>query len=241
VRSVAEWWEEMFDRSPWHDVQLMWESLEDTEQQIEQIVRATALEPGMRVLDVPCGTGRVSKRLAARGVDVLGVDLTDRFFDEARAAGVAVERADMRELRFDEEFDVAICMWGSFGYFDDEGNLAQARAACRALRPGGRYLIDVPGAESIFSRFRERDWFTAGDIDVLEHRSYAVGTGRIETDWIFVRGGERTVQRSSIRVYTVRELSDLLAEAGFTSFAALDDDLAPYAIGSRRLWMVATK
>jgi SAM-dependent methyltransferase len=231
----------MFELPPWQAVQLGWDSLEDSDQQVDRIVRATALEPGMRVLDVPCGTGRIAKRLAARGLDVVGVDITDRFLDEARAAGLTVEPADMRALPFEDEFDVVVCMWGSFGYFDDDGNITQARAACRALRPGGRYLIDVPGAESIFVRFRERDWFTAGDTDVLEERSYAVGTGRMETDWIFVREGERTVQRSSIRIYTVRELSDLLAEAGFTSFSPLDDDLAPYAIGSRRLWMVATK
>lgn len=236
---MAEWWQEMFE-SPWQAIQLMWESLEDTDQQIDQIVRATGIEPGMRVLDVPCGTGRVAKRLATRDVDVVGVDITDRFLEEARAAGLTVRKADMRELPFDGEFDVAVCMWGSFGYFDDDGNLRQARSACRSLRPGGRYLIDIPGAESIFARFRERDWFTAGDIDVLEQREYVTGTGRMETDWIFVREGERTVQRSSIRIYSVRELTDLLSEAGFTSFTALDDELEPYGIGARRLWMIAT-
>lgn len=239
--SVRDWWQEMFELPPWQAVQLGWESLEDTDHQVDRIVRATGLEPGMRVLDVPCGTGRIAKRLAANGFDVLGVDITERFLEEARAAGVAVVREDMRELRFQDAFDVALCMWGSFGYFDDAGNLAQASAACRSLRPGGRYLIDVPAAESLLSNFRERDWFTAGDIDVLERRSYVVGTGRIETEWTFVRGGERRVQNSSIRVYTVHELTDLLAQAGFTSFLALDDELEPYDLGSRRLWMIATK
>jgi SAM-dependent methyltransferase len=239
--TVVEWWQEMFELSSWQAVQLGWESLEDTDHQIERIVRATGLEAGMRVLDVPCGTGRVAKRLAAQGFDVLGVDLTERFLEEARAAGVSVERGDMRELRFDGAFDVALCMWGSFGYFGDEGNLAQARAAYRSLRPGGRYLIDTVAAESLLANFRERDWFTAGDIDVLERRSYAVGTGRIETEWTFVRGGERHAQTTSVRVYTVRELADLLAEAGFTSFTALDDDLEPFDVGARRLWMVAAR
>jgi SAM-dependent methyltransferase len=239
--SVAEWWHEMFALPPWQTVQLGWESLEDADQQIEPLIRATGLETGMRVLDVPCGTGRIAKRLMARGFDVLGVDITERFLDEARAAGVSVVHGDMRELGFDAGFDVALCMWGSFGYFDDEGNLGQARAACRSLRPGGRYLIDTVAAESLLANFRERDWFTAGDIDVLERRSYAVGTGRIETEWTFLHDGDRRVQSTSVRVYTVRELADLLARAGFTSFAALDDDLEPFEVGARRLWMVATR
>lgn len=231
----------MFELAPWQAVQLGWEALEDADQQVEQIVTATALRSGMRVLDAPCGTGRIARRLAARGVEVVGVDITERFLDEARAAGLNVEHADMRELPFEDEFDVALCMWGSFGYFDDEGNLAQARAAGRALRPGGRYLIDVPGAESLLVNFRERDWFSAGAIDVLERRSYVVGTGRVETEWTFVHGGERDVQTTSIRVYTVPELTDLLTDAGFTTFSALDDELEPYGLGSRRLWMVATR
>jgi len=237
---VTEWWEEMFD-SPWQAVQLGWETLEDAEQQVEEVIRATGLEPGMRVLDIACGTGRIAKRLMARGFDVVGVDITERFLEEARSAGVTVERRDMRDLRFAEEFDVAINMWGSFGYFDDDGDLSAASSACRSLRPGGRYLIDTVGAEGLFANFTERDWFRAEETDVLQQRSYVAGTARVETEWTFIRGGERHVETSSIRVYTVHELTDLLTEAGFTSFGALDDELEPYALGARRLWMVATK
>src|SRR5213593_1497701 len=215
----------MFELPPWQSVQLGWESLEDADHQRASIRRATELRPGMRVLDVPCGTGRIAKRLAALGYDVVGVDITERFLDEARAAGVRVEHADMRETRFAGEFDVALCMWGSFGYFDDEGNRAQARAACRALRSGGRYLIDTIPIETLLPNFRERDGFEAGDVRVLEHRTYLPDTGRIETEWTFLRGRERHVQTTSVRVYSLDELTDLLHASGFTSFTALDDEL----------------
>jgi SAM-dependent methyltransferase len=238
---VSDWWQQMFELAPWQEVQLGWDALEDPDQQTEQIVRATALEQGMRVLDIACGTGRIAKRLAARGFDVVGVDITERFLEAARADGVVVRHADMRELPFDEEFDVALCMWGSFGYFNEDGNLAQARAACRSLRAGGRYLIDTVAAESLLANFRERDWFTSGDLTVLERRSYSVGTARVETEWTFVGRGERHTQDTSVRVYSVRELTDLLGDAGFTAFTTLDDELEPYGLGSRRLWMVATK
>jgi len=238
---VSRWWEEMFELSSWQAVQLGWESLEDADHQVDLILRATGLRAGMRVLDVPCGTGRIAKRLVGRGFDVVGVDSTDRFLDEARAAGLVVERADMRELPFEDAFDVALCMWGSFGYFDDEGNLAQARAACRALRPGGRYLIDALCAEALLPVFRERDWFEASETFVLEHRTYVVGTGRVETRWTFLREGERQEQTTSTRLYTLRELTEVLREAGFSSFSAFDDELGPFDLGSRRLWLVATR
>jgi len=232
----------MFASPAWQGVQLAWESAEDADDQVDRIERALRLEPGMRVLDVPCGTGRIGSRLAARGYEVVGVDLTDRFLEEGRARddGVRYERADMRDLPFDREFDAALCFWGSFGYFDEDGNLAQARSAARALRAGGTYLLDALGLEAILRGFRERDWFEVGGTTVLEERSWNAGEGRIETAWTFLRGGERTVHRSSMRLYSLHELTDLLVRAGFHSFEALDDALDPFGPDSTRLWLLAT-
>ena len=50
----------------------------------ELIARLLDLKPGIRVLDVPCGEGRISGRLAARGCDVVGIDATARFVGLAR-------------------------------------------------------------------------------------------------------------------------------------------------------------
>ena len=240
---MSEWWEDMFEATGWQQVQLGWDSVEDAEDQVGRIERALQLEPGMRVLDVPCGTGRIASPLAARGYDVVGIDITDRFLEVARARddGVRYEKADMRELPFEAEFDAALCFWGSFGYFDDDGNLAQATAAARALRPGGRYLIDVLALESILARFRDRHWFEVEGTVVLEDRSFDIATSRIETSWTFLRDGQRAEHRSSMRLYPVKDLTDLLVEAGFTSFVAPDDGLEPFELDSHRLWLVATR
>lgn len=236
------WWQEMFASPEWQAVQLGWGSVEDAEEQVERVIEALRVEPGDRVLDVPCGTGRIAGPLAARGYEVVGVDMTERFLEEARATGGGgrFDRADMRELAFDAEFDAAICFWGSFGYFDEAGNLAQARAAARALRPGGRYLIDTPSAETVLPRFTERSWFEVGDTVVLQENSYRIAEGRTDTVWTFVRDGRRRSHRSSMRLYTLHELTELLREAGFASFEARDDALEPFELGSERLWLVAT-
>ncbi|HEX6844411.1 MAG TPA: class I SAM-dependent methyltransferase [Actinomycetota bacterium] len=240
---MSEWWREMFDSPAWQAVQLGWESAEDADEQVDRIERALRLQPGMRVLDVPCGTGRIARRLAARGYEVVGVDATERFLDEARghADGVRYERGDMRELSFRGGFHAVVCAWGSFGYFEREGDLAQAVGAARALEAGGRYLIDVPTTETVLPRFRERSWFEVDGTIALQETAYVPGTGRVETDWTFVREGEpRTARHTSVRLYSLRELTDLLYEAGFSSFEALDDDLEPFALGAHRLWLVAT-
>jgi cyclopropane fatty-acyl-phospholipid synthase-like methyltransferase len=248
---VADWWGDFFEDPAWQGVQLGWDALEGerSAEQADKIVRALRLEPGIRVLDAPCGTGRIAIELAARGVTVTGIDLTRRFLEEGRTraaergVGVDLREGDLREPVAEAgSFDAVVCFWGSFGYFDDDGNRAQAEAAASALRPGGSYLIDLPVTESVYPQFRSRDWFEAVDTIVLSETAMQEGSGRMETTWTFLREGEpRTFRRSSVRLYSLHELTELLRGAGFSSFEARDDELEPFVLGSDRLWLVATK
>jgi SAM-dependent methyltransferase len=129
------------------------------------LVAALGLEPGMRVLDVGCGPGRHAVALAERGLEVLGVDISERFVELARAAappGATFLRADARALSFDGEFDAAISLCqGAFGLtggpgapLDGDGAVLDGMA--RALRPGGR--LAVTAFSSYFQmRFLEDD------------------------------------------------------------------------------------
>jgi SAM-dependent methyltransferase len=113
-----------------------------------------ALRPGERVLDVACGTGLVSRRMAAlvgeAGV-VVGTDISGQMVDEARRiaaeralANTSFERADAEALPLaDATFDAAVCGLGLM-YVPDPGRaLAEMR---RLLRPGGRAAAAVWGA-----------------------------------------------------------------------------------------------
>ena len=117
----------MFALPQWQRVQLSWEEADDADEDAAQVVRALDLAASARVLDVPCGTGRIAKRLRALGHDVVGIDAEDRYIATARDAGVPVILADMRtSVVRPSSFDAAFCLWGSFGYFDEEGNRRQA-------------------------------------------------------------------------------------------------------------------
>ena len=133
-----------------------------TVQEVEHVVEALGLAAGDRVLDVGCGTGRHALELARRGIDVVGVDISQRFVDIARSradAGRSVdppesgsdhgsatfERADARTLAFDAEFDAVVCLCqGAFGMMTadgDDGAVVGGMAA--ALRPGGRIALSA--------------------------------------------------------------------------------------------------
>jgi SAM-dependent methyltransferase len=237
-----EWWRDMFAVPLWQRLQLGWAEADDADADADQVVRALGLGPPARMLDVPCGTGRIGTRLQALGHEVVGIDATDRFVAVARDDGLPVIRADMRTSVVREgTFDAAFCLWGSFGYFDDEDNRRQARALVNAVAPGGRVLIDTLIADTLLPGFVPAAAWSVGDIDVTETRRYLEGTKRIETTWVFANGDDRATQVTSVRIYSLDELTDLLSACGCASFQAFDGELAPFGETSDRLWLVATK
>ena len=119
-----------------------------TRQEVDFLVPALGLERGMRVLDVGCGPGRHAYALAERGIDVHGVDVSQRFIDIAigRApAGATFERLDARRMSFDAEFDAVICLCqGAFGLMTAEGHDSTIVAGIsNALRAGGRLALSA--------------------------------------------------------------------------------------------------
>jgi cyclopropane fatty-acyl-phospholipid synthase-like methyltransferase len=243
----TEWWEGFFG-GLWLEVQRRFKSAEQTRAEADFIERALRLPPRAEVLDVPCGEGRLALELAARGHRPTGVDATPALLADARAQaegrGLRIEWAhrDMRDLPWVGRFDAAFCAWGSFGYFDDAGNAAFLGAVARALRPGGRFLMDGNCVETMLPRFQERGWQQVGDVLWLEERRFDHVTCRVENDWTFVRGATIERRRASIRVYTYRELCQLLHAAGFASCEGYGSmSREPFALGSRRLYLVATK
>jgi SAM-dependent methyltransferase len=232
----------MFANPAWQRVQLSWEEADDADVDADRVVRALGLTAPSRLLDVPCGTGRIATRLRAMGHDVVGIDATDRFVTVARASEVPVIRADMRTpVVRPGSFDGALCLWGSFGYFDEDGNRMQALAMVDALAPGGRVLLDTLVADTLLPGFIPEAAWSVGDVDVAEVRRYDEHGKRIETTWTFTRDGAHTTQVTSVRLYSLDELTGLFAACGCTTFQALDGELGPFDETSDRLWLVATK
>jgi cyclopropane fatty-acyl-phospholipid synthase-like methyltransferase len=132
-----------------------------TEQEIAFLVNALGLEAGEQVLDVGCGPGRHALALARRGLDVVGVDLSDDFIALAREAAAAedlparFEVLDVRDLAYDGEFDAAVCLCqGGFGLLGGRDEPEVFGRIATALRAGGRLALTAFSA-AFAARFLE--------------------------------------------------------------------------------------
>ncbi|MEB2286215.1 MAG: methyltransferase domain-containing protein [Myxococcales bacterium] len=106
------------------------------------IVELLAPRPGERILDLGCGDGALTAKLAACGCDVLGVDASPEQVAGARARGLAAEVASGEDLPFASEFD-AVFSNAALHWMRRPG--AVIAGVRRALRPGGRFVAEMGG------------------------------------------------------------------------------------------------
>jgi ubiquinone/menaquinone biosynthesis C-methylase UbiE len=217
-----------------------------------EIIDILGLKPGDRVLDVPCGHGRISNLLAAAGVLVTGVDSSVLFLDQARSdsgearTGSVYRQGDLRNLPVDDEvFDAVINWFTSFGYFPDDDNQRVLREFRRVLRPGGMLLIETMHRDGIIRAFPasgathvERAGPTGDDL-MVDSSAFDVVSGRLVTERIIVRGGKVSTSNYSVRLPTLSEFGEWLKTAGFQSVRFQSRQGEPLTLDSRRLVVLA--
>jgi SAM-dependent methyltransferase len=226
-------------------------SRESTVREAEQILTLVHPPPGAAVLDLCCGPGRHAPEFARRGFRVTGVDRTERYLATARAAatreGLTVEfvQEDMRHFHRPAAFDLALDLLSSFGSFGDiADDLRVLRHLHGSLTPGGQVLLEMAGKEPLGRTFQPRTWHRHAERDeyLLEERIVREGWRWIENHWMWIHGAKQQGFTLGIRLYPGVELTDLLAEAGFSA-VQLYGSLAgtPYDQTAQRLVAVATK
>lgn len=225
--------------------------VERTAAEVDGICSLLDLEAGAQVLDVACGHGRHAILLAKRGYVVTGYDLSSVFLERARVEaekwGASVQwiRGDMRELSFEAEFDAAINIFTSFGYFEDpKDDVMTLRGIRKALRPGGKLLLEVVHRDGLIHRLQNRtfDRTSSGSV-VLRERHWDPVRDVIDENVTKISpDGSRVERRTSVRMRSLSQFLVLMHEAGLESETWCGGlDGSPLEPSSRRLVLVCRR
>ncbi|ADV83335.1 methyltransferase domain-containing protein [Terriglobus saanensis] len=107
-------------------------------------------KPGERILDLGCGDGVLTQRLAATGAILTGVDSSPAMLAAAHSLGLNVVERKATELAFENAFD-AVFSNAALHWIHKTGQPALLQGVHRALVPGGRFVAEMGGIGNIAS------------------------------------------------------------------------------------------
>jgi len=185
------------------------------------VKRLLRLRKGARVLDIPCGMGRLAIPLARMGLAVTGIDFAANYLRRARrhakesAVSVHFVRGDMREINYDASFGGVFNWFGSFGYFSDKENFAFLEKILRALKPGARFLVEGLNKSWFLAHLPDRLEKTVGKVRLRMHKRFDSESSRDRSYWTFSEGGHVERNHLNLRIFTGTEIRVWFHRAGF--------------------------
>ena len=211
------WFETFFDADDWLSLATSCDP-ERTELEAGFLAERLPAARG-RILDLACGTGRISVPLARRGFELAGIDISRRALEIARAEAPTLDlrHGDMRDLPWDGgSFDGVVNVWTAFGYFatqeEDERVVAEV---ARVLRPAGVFVLDAINQSALLRNFRTESWSELDNGTLfLERREIDLPTGRVRAYWTFVDDTGRREHAFEHRLYTLAEYRAMLERSG---------------------------
>lgn len=218
----------------------------------QKILEREGLKPRTCV-DLACGTGSVSLLLAQKGMEVIGVDMSEDMLTVAFDKVCDMERPPrficqkLQELRLPRGMDLAVCALDSLDYITEPADCAEAiRRVYKALNPGGVFIFDVNTPEKL--RAMDGQVWLDEDDDV-----YCVWRGEFDEETnicsygmdLFQRQGDvwhRSFEEHKEYAYSREQLTAYLRDAGFTHIEVYADRIfeAPRE-GEQRIYFKARK
>lgn len=200
---------------------------ETIDAEIDFVIKETGMNEAMSVIDLGCGPGLYVDAFAKTGAKVIGVDLSANSIEYARKnIQVGNEKVSFHEMNYlnldyDEAFDVATLIFYDFCALSTEDQSKLLHRVYKALKPGGRFLLDV-FTEHHKSDMNQKIYFENGGF--WSSQPYWM----IETAFMYnepkVEGfqyamideaGEIKLIRVFHRLFSLKEIQDLLADHGF--------------------------
>lgn len=196
-----------------------------------------------RILELCCGTGRLTIPIAKDGYDISGVDLTPTMLEQAKVkaskAGLEIEfiEADIRTLDLPGKYDLIFIPFNSIHHLYQNKDLFKAfNVVKKHLKAGGLFLLDCfhPNIQYIVEnekRLIEVAKYTTQDgreVLIKQKMRYESNTQINRIEWhYFINGEFDSVQNLDMRLYFPQELDSYLEQNGFKiihKFGSFDEE-----------------
>jgi len=203
------------------------------------------LDPGSSILDLACGPGLYTQRLAEMGHRCRGVDFSPASIDYARQRAAEKNLSaeyvleDIRHYQTEDKFDCVMFVFGEFNVFTEtDAKLILARAA-GFLRPGGLFVLEAHTFEAVRETGQcPPNWWTceeeAGLMSTrphlcLQENNWDEESATATTRYFIIDAdtAELRMFSSSMTGYTMGRYEQLLSEAGFHSPRVLSPEQWP--------------
>ncbi len=210
---------------------LHWEVAEAEAKGIAKILSKHGVSKG-KILDLMCGNGRIAVNLAKLGYEVVGIDFSSLYIEDAKrkARDHNVEKntrfvlGDIRELDSvvnESGFDAVINVWTSIGYYDEKTDEEMFSKAAELSKDNAiLVIVNTASRDSILRTFMPRSISCWEDLVVIEDHEFNKFTSRMKSIWIFYeRRGEDLIYidklELNLRLYSIHELYNLLKKASW--------------------------
>jgi len=242
-KSAREGWQGWDEYAPFYD----WENARTLGRRDVPFWRRVALQAKGRVLELGCGTGRVTLPLAKAGVKVVGVDRSERMLQRLRVrlrsrasrasvgeTGPGLVRSDIRALPFvSASFAMTLAPYGILQSLLSDNDLrATLDSVSRILEPGGTFCIDlvpdVPNWREYRNKVQLRGRAAGGArLTLIESVRQDLRRHRTTFEQCYVERKGRHVRNHrfelTFRTLSIRQMTSRLERAGFRIDAILGD------------------
>lgn len=229
-KAQDEWFSTWFD-SPYYHILYGHRDETDAQHFINQLTVLPWFKPGSKVADVCCGKGRHSHYLHSKGFEVVGYDLSPASIQhclETAKPGLIFRVHDMRTPFPDLDFDVALNLFTSFGYFETENDNQHAISnMAEALKPTGRLVIDFLNPGLVVKQLVQHESVIKNEIQFEISRS--INKGRLIKEIKFEALGKSHRFEENVELIQLDTFSKYLSKAGMSIEQVYGNyDLHPY-------------
>lgn len=206
------WFEEWFSNKFYLDL-YQHRDEEDARWMINLLQRSISVNTKSKVLDIACGSGRHSLELARRGFDVTGFDLSKFLINEAKKNLKSSKEKnlklrflikDMRDFNFKNSFEVAVNIFTSFGYFEDDSeNFKVIKNVSDSLKTGGYFVFDFLNKKYLEKNLVPYSKSRKGIYTVIQKRK--IENGFVKKDITIKNGNKTTEFNEMLKLYSVIE------------------------------------